>query len=180
MIFPSTTRWAAGALAWLACISGAAAAEIATHPRQLRFADFAFRPPEAASHRIELPGGHVAFLIRDAVLPLVDVAGMQRSFHYAAYGVLGGEVGGTALRPEDITALAPWARHWADTMSAAFLQSYLSTVKPLDLLPLDANAHLEIHLLDKCLYELAYELNHRPTWVGVPLRGLRQLLELDE
>jgi predicted Zn-dependent peptidase len=62
-----------GALA-LALCAPLGAAGIPVHPRQLHFPAFEFRPPAAASHRIELPGGHVAFLVSDPALPLVDVA----------------------------------------------------------------------------------------------------------
>jgi zinc protease len=58
----------------LALGAPAGGAEIPVHPRQLHFPPFAFQPPTAASHRIELPGGHVAFLISDPALPLVDIA----------------------------------------------------------------------------------------------------------
>jgi maltose alpha-D-glucosyltransferase/alpha-amylase len=41
--------------------------------------------------------------------------------------------------------------------------------------PSELRALLRLHLIDKCAYELSYELNNRPTWVGVPLAGLLQL-----
>lgn len=74
---PGRRRTSVGALAIglaLAVCPPAGAAEIPAHPRQLRFPAFAFQPPAAASHRIELPGGHVAFLVHDPALPLVDIA----------------------------------------------------------------------------------------------------------
>jgi zinc protease len=67
-------RFIVGGLTSLSFAQPAVAAAIPSHPRQLQFEEFTFRPPAAANHRIELPGGHVAFLIADAALPLVDVA----------------------------------------------------------------------------------------------------------
>ncbi|GIX47317.1 MAG: hypothetical protein KatS3mg131_1528 [Candidatus Tectimicrobiota bacterium] len=108
--------------------------------------------------------------------PLRDVAGMLRSFHYAAYGALL-EHGG--IRPEDIPALEPWARFWYLWVSAVFLKKYLEVVAPAALLPANPE-HLRLlldaYLLEKALYELAYELNNRPDWVRIPLHGLLQLL----
>jgi maltose alpha-D-glucosyltransferase/alpha-amylase len=103
--------------------------------------------------------------------PLRDVAGMIRSFEYAAaYGLLHGPT-----RAEDAPALAPWARLWRRWASASFLRGYLGVAAGAGFLPPSADdlrAMLEFYLLDKTVYELRYELNNRPEWVGIPLQGL--------
>jgi maltose alpha-D-glucosyltransferase/alpha-amylase len=109
--------------------------------------------------------------------PIRDVAGMLRSFHYASYAALYGQVSG--IRPEDFTALEPWARFWWTWVSAAFLKSYLAVVKEAPFLPndpTDLQILIDIYLLEKAIYELGYELNSRPDWVKVPLQGILQLV----
>jgi maltose alpha-D-glucosyltransferase / alpha-amylase len=107
--------------------------------------------------------------------PLKDVAGMLRSLGYAAYA---GLIGYTARRPEDWESLEPWARLWERSTGAEFLRAYRSTVQNVPFLPpADGNFRrlLAIHLLDKALNELSYELNNRPTWVRIPLMGILSL-----
>jgi maltose alpha-D-glucosyltransferase/alpha-amylase len=111
--------------------------------------------------------------------PLVDVAGMLRSFHYAAEMALRSDGQGGPLQPEQARHLRPWARHWRETVSAAFLGSWLEEIGPARLLPADdadLEAVLRVHLLEKALYELGYELDNRPAWVDIPLRGLLDVL----
>ncbi|HZJ03620.1 MAG TPA: alpha-amylase, partial [Thermoleophilia bacterium] len=108
--------------------------------------------------------------------PLIDVAGMIRSFNYAAMTALHQ---GT-VRPEDVADLLPWAHSWYRLVSAAFLRSYLEEAQNGQWLPRRPEALerlLETFLFEKAAYELRYELNNRPTWVGVPLRGLLELIE---
>jgi maltose alpha-D-glucosyltransferase/alpha-amylase len=112
--------------------------------------------------------------------PLRDVAGMLRSFDYAAHTSLLGRHRGGPVRPEDVATLAPWARYWTQWVSAAFLRAYLATLGPGALLPRDPRdlrVLLDAHLLEKALYELGYELNNRPDWVGIPLSGILELME---
>jgi maltose alpha-D-glucosyltransferase/alpha-amylase len=110
--------------------------------------------------------------------PLRDVAGMLRSFHYAAYAALLGKV--AKVRPEDYPTLAPWAEVWYGWVGTTFLRTYLEVARSGNVLP-KAPEHLHIlldaYLLEKALYELAYELNSRPDWVQVPLQGVNQLLK---
>src|SRR5882724_4588 len=109
--------------------------------------------------------------------PLRDVAGMLRSFHYASYAALFGQVPG--VRPEDFPALEPWARFWYTWVSVAFLKAYLAVAKDEPFLPKDPSELqilLDAYLLAKAVYELGYELNNRPDWLKVPIRGLLQLL----
>jgi maltose alpha-D-glucosyltransferase / alpha-amylase len=111
--------------------------------------------------------------------PLADVAGMLRSFHYAAYAVLTMRVPGARIRPEDTQQLEPYARHFFDACAHAFLSSYLSTAEGAPFLggsPAQLRTLLEIHVLEKATYELLYELNARPEWAELPLRGLLALL----
>jgi maltose alpha-D-glucosyltransferase/alpha-amylase len=108
--------------------------------------------------------------------PMKDVAGMLRSFSYAAYAALFAHSGG---RAEEVARLEPWARSWERRTGAAFLQSYLDTAGPAGFVPPDPGqrqALLELFLVDKALYELNYELNNRPDWARIPLRGLAELL----
>ena len=111
--------------------------------------------------------------------PLYDVAGMLRSFHYAAYAALLGQ--SARVRPEDLPTLDPWARFWYTWVSVTFLRKYLEVIAPASLLPStpeQLRILLDAFLLEKALYELAYELNSRPDWVKVPLQGILQLIEV--
>jgi len=111
--------------------------------------------------------------------PMVDVASMLRSFHYAAFGALTQNVPGSQTRPEDRETLAPWAQAFFQTSAQQFLSSYLEGVDSLGILPRGPRERallLEVHLLEKALYELVYELNNRPSWVELPLRGIASLI----
>ncbi len=109
--------------------------------------------------------------------PFKDVAGMIRSFHYAAYGAL---FLNTSFRAEDIDYLEPWIEPLFRTISSAFLSAYLRTVDGADFVP-SSNEELEtmirIYLLEKAVYELGYELNNRPEWVIIPVKGIEQVVE---
>jgi maltose alpha-D-glucosyltransferase/alpha-amylase len=107
---------------------------------------------------------------------LRDVAGMMRSFQYAAYSALWQP----SMRPEDIPFLERWADTWYRQMSSVFLQSYLSTTRGATFIPQrehDFQVMLEAYLLDKAVYEVGYELNNRPDWVVIPLRGIKHILQ---
>jgi maltose alpha-D-glucosyltransferase/alpha-amylase len=65
-------------------------------------------------------------------------------------------------------------------MSRIFLESYLATAGGAGFLPADAKDFallLDAYLLDKAVYEVAYELNNRPDWIRVPLRGIVRILD---
>jgi len=114
--------------------------------------------------------------------PLRDVAGMIRSFHYAAHIALSGKES-TVLRPEDLPLLEDWARAWYLWVSATFLKSYLGLMADLPILPQSREGVkilLDAYLLNKAIYEVDYELNNRPDWVGLPLQGILQILETEE
>ncbi|MGE0796239.1 MAG: phosphotransferase, partial [Acidimicrobiia bacterium] len=105
--------------------------------------------------------------------PLRDVAGMLRSFHYAAEVALRDY--GYVDDPLARVAGAAWEERNAD----AFLSGYQSTEGVEALLPPNAGdrrAVMDAFLLDKAVYEVAYELAHRPGWVDIPLAAVRRLL----
>jgi len=105
--------------------------------------------------------------------PLKDVAGMLRSFDYAAFSALYKSV---KVHPDAVERLEPWARIWQSWMSAGFLKSYREVAAPL--LPADsasARQLLDLLRLEKALFELQYELNYRPDWVRLPMLGILHL-----
>ncbi|HEV2096081.1 MAG TPA: putative maltokinase, partial [Chthoniobacterales bacterium] len=107
---------------------------------------------------------------------LRDVAGMMRSFQYAAYSALWQP----AMRVEDIPFLERWADLWYRRMSSLFRKSYLETAAGALFIPRDERdlqVLLEAYLLDKAVYEVGYELNNRPDWVVIPIRGIKHILE---
>jgi maltose alpha-D-glucosyltransferase / alpha-amylase len=107
--------------------------------------------------------------------PLKDVAGMLRSFSYAANVTL---MTYTTRHPEDFASLEPWARLWENTVGAEFLAAYRRTAQSGDIVPPadeDFRRLLDACLFEKAMYELMYELNNRPTWVRIPLAGILAL-----
>ncbi|MBA2570688.1 MAG: putative maltokinase, partial [Chloroflexi bacterium] len=114
--------------------------------------------------------------------PLRDVAGMLRSFHYAAFGALQGTPGLGSVRPTDVLGLEAWARLWYAWVSAAFLGAYMESIEGAGILPADSGqvaTLLDVLLVQKAAYELVYELNSRPDWVSIPLRGILELASED-
>ena len=112
--------------------------------------------------------------------PLRDVAGMLRSFQYAADAALLARDAGTPVRPEDQARLETWAAAWHTWVSTVFLRAYLEEAAEGRFLPEkreDLGILLRLFLLEKAMYELSYELNHRPEWVRIPLRGILRLLD---
>jgi maltose alpha-D-glucosyltransferase/alpha-amylase len=110
--------------------------------------------------------------------PLRDVAGMIRSFHYASYAALfDSEMG--AVRTEDEQMLEPWAHFWGEWATVAFLKGYLETADGADFLPpdpADLAVMLDAYRLDKAMYEIRYELDNRPEWVRIPLKGVLDIM----
>jgi maltose alpha-D-glucosyltransferase/alpha-amylase len=110
---------------------------------------------------------------------LRDVAGMLRSFQYAPHAVILGQSQSSVIRPEDVAALESGGKFWQRWVSAAFLRAYLAESKGAAHLPAtrdELRVLLDAHLLEKALYEVAYELNNRPDWVRIPLRGVLELV----
>ena len=125
--------------------------------KDLVFIDFEGEPARSPSER------------RLKRSPLYDAAGMLRSFHYAAQSV----------RFERRSSGAA-AERLAAQASAAFIKAYLSCARAGGFLPADPvqiRALLDAFCLEKALYELIYELNNRPAWVRIPLRGILRLLK---
>ncbi|GAB1581149.1 maltose alpha-D-glucosyltransferase [Phyllobacterium phragmitis] len=109
--------------------------------------------------------------------PLRDVAGMLRSFDYAAWTAVRQAAGRLPDQSRDSAALA---RLWRTRMSAEFLDGYLATVAGAGNQPESPEAWkhlLELFLLQKAFYEINYELSNRPDWVGIPVQGVLDLLE---
>ncbi len=108
-------------------------------------------------------------------LAMRDVAGMLRSFSYASQAALRAQ----QAPPERMAELEGWARFWVDSVSSVFLSSYLTTAGKASWVPQnpdDLELQLTTMLLEKALYELRYELNLRPDWVPIPLRGILDLV----
>ncbi len=111
--------------------------------------------------------------------PLRDVAGMLRSFEYAAQSALRSSVQDGVIRREDVATLEPWAWFWRQWVSSAYLRAYLRGIEGSQLLPRsrdDLGVLLRVLLLEKSVYELGYELNNRPDWAAIPIRGILELL----
>jgi maltose alpha-D-glucosyltransferase/alpha-amylase len=114
--------------------------------------------------------------------PLLDVAGMIRSFNYASHSALLRQVSLTPRPEDELESLEAWAQYWYTWVSVTFLAAYLKSIKSANLLPPNPE-HLKIlldaFLLEKAVYEIGYELNNRPNWINVPLRGVLQLMEIE-
>jgi len=99
--------------------------------------------------------------------PLKDVAGMLRSLDYAV---------GHARRNGAPGEVSAWER-WTEAAEDRFMASYVG--RSSDLLP-SRPAHriglLYLYLIEKATYEIAYELQARPDWVEIPLRGLDRVI----
>ena len=107
--------------------------------------------------------------------PLKDVAGMLRSFDYAMHAALA-NVG--PERSEAQAQLERVGREWQAQAREAFLDGYeeIARASGLALPRGDGHDLLELMLLEKAFYELRYELENRPDWVRIPLRGLSDIL----
>jgi maltose alpha-D-glucosyltransferase / alpha-amylase len=104
---------------------------------------------------------------RSKALAMRDVAGMLRSFDYAAYAA-----------PETHGRNQTWAAFWLIQVTAAYLEAYFETAAGHPYISADPAGNkflLDVFLLQKALYEVAYELNNRPDWVYIPLRGILSL-----
>ena len=104
--------------------------------------------------------------------PFKDVAGMMRSFHYAAYGQL---VLNQNYRKEDMPFLEEWALQWYHYVSQFYLTAYLDRAEGANFLPPDEGGKqmlLRTYMLEKAIYEVGYEMNARPDWLRVPVRGV--------
>jgi maltose alpha-D-glucosyltransferase/alpha-amylase len=111
--------------------------------------------------------------------PIMDVAGMLRSFHYAPYAAL-------MRQQSDLLAegagsrLEPWVRFWYGWVSAVFMKAYIEIAARASFWPAsqaEFQVLFDAHRLEKAVYEIGYELNNRPDWVRIPIRGVLEILE---
>jgi predicted trehalose synthase len=100
--------------------------------------------------------------------PLRDVAGMLRSFAYAASA-------------SSIQRDVPAPADWEERSRAAFLEGYLATIEPTLLPPSEEGIRrlLTVFELQKAVYELRYELDNRPDWASIPVAGILRMLEVE-
>ncbi len=108
--------------------------------------------------------------------PYKDVAGMLRSFHYAAYySLLHSNLG-----EKRIAFLAPWADFWYRRMCRLFLDAYARGRPGVSFAPRkqeDVDLLVNVFLLDKAIYELDYEINNRPDFIPIPVMGIKALID---
>jgi maltose alpha-D-glucosyltransferase/alpha-amylase len=179
------------------------AAELLASEAEIRNGLFPLRDQRISGARIRIHGdyqlGNLLFTGNDVIIrnfdgptgrpqserrikrsALRDVASIIRSLHYAAHAVSFGYVPGVVKGREQVARIERWAEHWHEWVSGMFLQGYLEASRGMDFLPrTDAEKQilLRAHLIEKALLEIAYELEHRPEWVGIPVHGLLSLLK---
>ena len=111
--------------------------------------------------------------------PLKDVAGMLRSFDYAAWAAV---TSLAQVHPGTGEIVRTLAEAWRQASAAAFLAGYRETIAGCPSYPEDAaeaERLLNLFLLEKALYEICYDAANRPLWVRIPLKGVTSLLELE-
>jgi maltose alpha-D-glucosyltransferase/alpha-amylase len=126
--------------------------------------DFEGEPARALSER------------RAKSTPLKDVAGMLRSLEYAAWAAL---FRWREHEADPFSKLLPHALAWQQAAQDAFLRCYIETIGDCPSWPADraeANRLLNLFVLDKALYEIVYEAANRPSWLRIPVAGLRTVL----
>jgi maltose alpha-D-glucosyltransferase/alpha-amylase len=101
--------------------------------------------------------------------PYKDVAGMMRSFHYAAFGKI---LLNENYRQQDLQLLEAWAEQWQHYVSRFYLGAYMDKMGLGTELPAEDDVLIRTYLIEKAVYELGYELNGRPDWTVIPLRGI--------
>ena len=114
---------------------------------------------------------------------LRDVAGMIRSFHYAAYTSLIEQFRMGALGKVEFSVMEPWAKIWYAWTARAFLSGYIQTADRPSLVPKDREelqVLLDAFLMEKAVYEVGYELNNRPEWLRLPLYGIAQMIGISQ
>jgi maltose alpha-D-glucosyltransferase/alpha-amylase len=102
---------------------------------------------------------------------------MLRSISYVA---VAGMFESVDERADETSVLEPLARDWEARTSAAFLEGYRATIAGCSSYPDDpelAQSLLDFFVLEKAFYEMSYELANRPTWLRIPLEGIRAILD---
>lgn len=118
------------------------------------------------------PGRPVPERVRPSS-PLRDVAGMVRSFHYAAQAALAQQ--GRDIDPELAELAGEWEARAVDALWHGYSRgTEASTLCPAD--EFDRRAVLQAFELDKAVYEVGYELAHRPGWVSIPTSAIERVL----
>lgn len=111
--------------------------------------------------------------------PLRDVAGMLRSFHYAAHAALYGQVPGILPQRESAAQLRKWADFWYRWVGAAFLQGYFKLPEISSLLTINGEELrilLDVYLIERGLIEVFSDLQNRPEWSRIPIAGILEIL----
>ncbi len=112
--------------------------------------------------------------------PLVDVAGMLRSFDYAAQTALQRSTHRQTSGVEQSGVSDRAIRYWTRWVEASFLSGYLRKASVGGLLPktaVEQQLLVNCYLLEKVCYEIRYEFNNRPDWAWIPIRGMLRLLD---
>ncbi len=108
--------------------------------------------------------------------PLKDVAGMIRSIHYAIYM---GYFDITSEQKEDKKLLAPWVESWYKNVCNQFITAYIESSDNAAYIPEmreEIEGLINIYIIEKAVYEIGYEMNNRPDWSVIPLRGLIEII----
>jgi maltose alpha-D-glucosyltransferase / alpha-amylase len=112
--------------------------------------------------------------------PLKDVAGMLRSFDYAAWSAV---LIQAEFDPNSMAVVLALAERWRQSTESAFLEAYRATIEGCISYPEDegeARQLLELFLLEKALYEICYEAANRPGWLTIPIKGVAGLLATED
>jgi maltose alpha-D-glucosyltransferase/alpha-amylase len=112
--------------------------------------------------------------------PLRDVAGMLRSIDYAAKSACSRHNADVDASISMLNGSRLWAELWSTWMSAQFLEGYFRTSRSASYLPkdkTDLTILLKVFLLEKALYEIEYELGHRPDWIHIPIDAVIRMID---
>lgn len=112
--------------------------------------------------------------------PLRDVAGMIRSFHYAAHAALYGKVPGIVVKAGEADLLERWANTWYRCVSATYLQGYMERAGDAAFIPKSRDQLITLlgaYVLEKAMIEVSHEMEHRPDWASIPIKGILDLID---
>jgi maltose alpha-D-glucosyltransferase/alpha-amylase len=113
-------------------------------------------------------------------MPLKDVAGMVRSFNYAAWAALFDR---RVVQADVFETLGPVVEAWETEVVETFLDGYREAIGDCRSVPVDPdqfNALLTLFTLEKAFYEIGYETANRPAWARIPIRGVSRLVLGDD
>jgi maltose alpha-D-glucosyltransferase/alpha-amylase len=105
---------------------------------------------------------------------------MIRSFHYAAHSALAEVLIRGLISNRHKKTMEQFADYWYSWVCAAFLKAYFENAQSGNFLPHSDNEIrllLDAFLMEKAIYEIDYELNNRPDWLAIPLKGTERLLK---